>query len=114
MTFGEKLKTARKTKKLTQEQLGEKIGVKGNTVSDWEHDKSRPDMDTVELLCGILDLAPSFIMGSKSEEEYGVLFGKIAADIELIDLIEKYQSLSIEDKKAVRQIISSLSKVGRE
>ena len=55
MTFGEKLKSARKSKKMTQESLAKLIGAKHNSVSDWENDKSKPDMDTIELLCGALD-----------------------------------------------------------
>ena len=60
MTFGEKLKIARKAKKFTQKQLADLVGAKHNSVSDWESDKSKPDMDTVELICGALDLTPTY------------------------------------------------------
>ena len=41
LSFGEKIKDARKSKNLTQKQLAEKIGAKHNSVSDWENDKNK-------------------------------------------------------------------------
>lgn len=113
MTFGEKLKSARLSSNLTQRQLASLIGSKHNSVSDWEKDKSKPDMDTVELICGVLDLNPSYLMGTKSDDEYGNIISSIMDDAELLDMIADYKELSIEDKKAIRQIISSLKKGNR-
>ena len=53
MTFGEKIKQARTAKKLTQKQLAERINAKHNSICDWEKDKCKPDMDTIELLCEV-------------------------------------------------------------
>ncbi len=65
ITFGNRLKEARKVKQLTQKQLAEKIGAKHNSVSDWENDKNKPDPDTIELICGILDVSASYLLGTK-------------------------------------------------
>ena len=113
MTFGDKIKSARIAKKLTQQKLAEIIGVKHNSVSDWENDKSKPDMDTIELICGALDITPSYIMGTKSDEEYGNIVGNLMSEPDMLDMIEEYKLLSDNDKKAIRQIISSLSRNGR-
>ena len=43
MTFGEKLAKARKAKKLTQEQLSEKLDVTNQAISAWEHGEYLPD-----------------------------------------------------------------------
>ena len=110
MTLGEKIKTARKAKGLSQRQLADMVDAKHNSVSDWENDKSKPDMDTVELLCGALELTPTYLVGNKSDEEYGNIVGKLMNEPGLLDMIDDYNSLSFEDKKAIRQIISSLRK----
>ena len=68
LSFGEKIKEARKSKKLTQRQLADMIGAKHNSVSDWENDKNRPDPDTIELLCGILDITPNYLMVSSTDD----------------------------------------------
>lgn len=67
MTFGEKIKDARKHKKLTQKQLADSIGAAHNSVSDWENDKNRPDPDTIELLCGALEIAPNYLLGKNED-----------------------------------------------
>lgn len=114
MTLGEKIKTARIAKGLTQRQLAELINAKHNSVSDWENDKSKPDIDTIELICGALDLTPTYIMGTKTTEEYGNIVGLIMKDPEILDMIAEYRELLENDKKAIRQIISSLYKNSRE
>nr|DAQ01134.1 MAG TPA: helix-turn-helix domain protein [Caudoviricetes sp.] len=113
MTFGDKIKSARISKKLTQKQLADLIGAKHNSVSDWEKDKSRPDMDTIELICGTLDINPSYLMGTKSDDEYGNIVGSLMNNPDLLDMIEEFKNLSENDKKAIRQLISSLSKLSR-
>lgn len=67
-TFGEKIKEARKAKKMTQKELAKKIDVAHNSVSDWENDKSKPDADTIELLCGILEIAPNYLLATSTDE----------------------------------------------
>lgn len=110
MTLGEKIKSARKAKGFTQRQLADMVNAKHNSVSDWESNKSKPDMDTVELLCGALDLTPTYLVGSKSDDEYADIIGKIMNEPGLLDMIDDYRNLSECDKKAIRQIISSLRK----
>lgn len=108
MTLGEKIKSARKAKGFTQRQLADMVNAKHNSVSDWESNKSKPDMDTVELLCGALDLTPTYLVGSKSDDEYADIIGKIMNEPGLLDMIDDYRNLSDNDKKAICQIISSL------
>jgi transcriptional regulator with XRE-family HTH domain len=102
MTFGEKIRNARISKHYTQKQLAELINAKHNSISDWEKDKSKPDMDTVELICGVLDLSPSYLVGSKPS----------APSPELSDtyteLIELYSKLSEDSQNAIMQILRNL------
>lgn len=62
MTFGEKIKQARKAKNMTQKELAALINAKHNSVSNWENDQNKPDPDTIELLCGVLDLTPNDLL----------------------------------------------------
>ena len=68
LTFGEKIKDARKSKNLTQKQLAEKIGAKHNSVSDWENNKNRPDAVTIEFLCKALDITPNYLLDASPGE----------------------------------------------
>lgn len=89
MTFGEKIKDSRKAQKLTQKQLADAIGAKHNSVSDWENDKNKPDPDTIELLCGVLNITPNYLLKS-FEEEFSTREKQ---------LIKKYRNLDAHGKK---------------
>ncbi len=67
MTFGNRLREARKSKKLTQRQLAEMIHAKHNSISDWENNKNKPDPDTIELICGALSITPNYLLGTSDE-----------------------------------------------
>ena len=49
--IGQRLKTLRKEKGLTQEQLGERLGVSSRSVSRWENGVNLPDFDLLLELC---------------------------------------------------------------
>ena len=72
MTFGEKIKQARKAKNLTQKELAALIHAKHNSISNWENDQNKPDPDTIELLCGVLGLTPNDLL-RPSEDGKGIV-----------------------------------------
>ena len=47
MTFGKILKSKRLQKKLTQEELSEKLLISRPTISSWESDKTLPDISNL-------------------------------------------------------------------
>ena len=55
MRFGENLKNLRKIKKLSQENLAEKVGVSRQSISKWECGESYPEMDNILILCKIFN-----------------------------------------------------------
>ena len=55
--IGKFIQQCRKEKGLTQEQLGEKLGVTYKAVSKWENARSLPDPSLYEDLCKILDIS---------------------------------------------------------
>ncbi|MDO4438585.1 MAG: helix-turn-helix transcriptional regulator [Eubacteriales bacterium] len=96
-TFGSKIREARKAKKYTQRELANLIGAKHNSVSDWENDKNKPDPDTIELLCGVLDLSPNYLLASNSNNESITLREK--------GIIKKYRTLDAHGKDMVDTIL---------
>lgn len=95
LTFGGKIKEARKAKNLTQKQLAEKIGAKHNSVSDWENNKNKPDPDTIELLCGVLDITPNYLLSLETVE---------FSPVEKL-LIKKYRSLDPHGQDMVDTVL---------
>ncbi|MCI8460735.1 MAG: helix-turn-helix transcriptional regulator [Bacilli bacterium] len=54
--IGKFIAKCRKEKKLTQSELGEKLGVTEKSVSNWENGRNMPDLSLFKPLCEILDI----------------------------------------------------------
>ncbi len=69
MTFGEKLKIARTNSGLKQAELAKQLNTTGNTISNWENNVSKPDLDTLSYICGILNVKASYFLEPKVPED---------------------------------------------
>ena len=67
--FGENLKTLRKQKGFSQEELATRLHVVRQTISKWEKNLSVPDADTLIRLAEILEASVSELLGAKIENE---------------------------------------------
>jgi len=56
MNISVTIREQRKKLSLSQEELGEKIYVTRQTISNWENDKSYPDINSIILLSQVFDL----------------------------------------------------------
>ena len=57
MKLGENIYNLRKQKKMSQENLAEKIGVTRQTISNWELEESTPNPKQLKLLSEFLDIS---------------------------------------------------------
>lgn len=55
--IGKFISKSRKDKKLTQEQLAEKLGISKNAVSKWERGLNLPDVSIMQELCVLLNIS---------------------------------------------------------
>ena len=67
--FGENLKTLRKQKGFSQEELATRLHVVRQTISKWEKNLSVPDAGTLIRLAEILEVPVSELLGAKIENE---------------------------------------------
>lgn len=82
MEFNEMLARARKTKGLTQSELGNILGVTPQTVSKWENGVAEPDMQTVKKLAAVLEMDVAQYFGG----------GKTSSDDDKIEIVKTKQS----------------------
>ena len=73
MNFGERLRQARKEKKLTQKELADKINAKHNSISNWENNQNMPDPETIENLCWALDVQPNYFFSIATSVPAGII-----------------------------------------
>lgn len=71
MEIGKKLKDARITSGLTQESVAEKINVSRQTISNWENEKSYPDIISVIKLSDLYSISlDSLLKGDNKMMEH--------------------------------------------
>ncbi|CAG6229746.1 Cro/CI family transcriptional regulator [Streptococcus pneumoniae] len=61
--FTERLKKLRLKKGLTQTELGEKVGVKQNTFTNWEKGKREPSFENLIKLADLLEVSLDWLFG---------------------------------------------------
>lgn len=70
MTTGERIKQLRIAKGMTQEELGQKIGVKKSAIHKYESGMIvNLKRDTISKLAKVLDTTGSYLIGMRDEEE---------------------------------------------
>lgn len=69
MTIGERIKQLRTAKNMTQEELGEKVGVKKAAIYKYETGLVvNLKRDVIENLAKALDTSPSYLMGLEDSD----------------------------------------------
>lgn len=66
MTLGEKIWQLRERKRMSQEELAEKLGVTRQTVSNWENDKAMLDAEKLAKVCAVFGVSADDML--KGEE----------------------------------------------
>ena len=67
-TISQKIIELRKAAGLTQEQLGERLGISGQAVSKWERGEAMPDILILPDLCDALGTTLDSLLGGKHAE----------------------------------------------
>lgn len=93
--FSENLKTLRKQRGFSQEELATRLHVVRQTISKWEKNLSVPDADTLIRLAEILEVPVSELLGEKIENE------KVTNDV-AEQLARINEQLAIKNRRARR------------
>lgn len=76
----------RKDKKLTQAELGNKLGVTNKTVSRWENGNYMPDISVIPQLCRALDISVNELFSGMHLDENNF---KASADKNLVSSLQQ-------------------------
>lgn len=105
---GNRIREERKRKKITQRELGKKIGVKHNTISSYENGINAPEQNAIFKIARALDVKVDDLFPSKVEDSSNNILEKALQlsegglelkDIDLLNrLIEKALSMNQEER----------------
>ena len=71
--FGENIKTLRKQKGLTQEQVAELLDVSKQSVSRWETNATYPDIAFLPILASFYNVTVDFLLGADYETNKSII-----------------------------------------
>lgn len=107
---GKFIATLRKEKELTQEHLGEKLGVTNKTISRWENDNYMTDIEMLSLLSKEFDVSINELISGERffEEDF-----KKAADNNLVMALNNSaftlkEKIAFFKKKWLREHIATI------
>lgn len=108
---GKFIATLRKEKELTQEQLGEKLGVTNKTISRWENGNYMPDIEMLSLLSKEFDVSINELI---SGERLLLDDFKKAADSNLVTALNNStftlkEKIAFFKKKWLREHIATIA-----
>ena len=63
MTIGQRIAQKRKEQNLSQEALGERLGVSRQSIYKWESDTSLPDIDKLVALSRLFHVSVDWLLG---------------------------------------------------
>ena len=112
MNVGSLIKNARLEKKMTQEELAAKVGVKKSAVAKWENGRvSEIKRSNHKKLSDALGLNPNTLLGDIERDPVGVAheLADIYLDAELREMIAAYKKLGSEKQSQVREYVYLLS-----
>ncbi len=122
--MNERLRKLRKTLDLTQREFGERIGVKGNTIAQYELGRNEPIDAVLSLICREFNVNEDWLRNGGSDED---MFIKLSEDEELAmytqmlldstddimadmikDFIVVYEKLDNDSKQVLKNVAKSL------
>ena len=106
MKFGDNLKQIRKSKKISQEDLADKLGVYRQSVSKWETGENYPSMQNIVCLCDIFKCKMNDLVHESFED---IDFMDKEIKMSVVKLNEKEQNRM----KVLSKILYLIGRIGK-
>ena len=105
MKFGENLKEIRKNKKMSQEDLANKVNVSRQSVSKWENGEAYPEMNNILELCKIFNCKLNDLVHTDMSDISSL-------DEEIVMNVVKFNEKKQNEVKGLSNVISLIGKIG--
>lgn len=102
----ENLRKLREQKKLTQLRLSIDVGVSQELISQYEIGTSKPNVDNLIKLANYFNCSTDYLLGRTNN--FNPISNFENREIEHYDIIEKYDSLSSQNKKHFNSYLEHL------
>ncbi len=99
--FGDRIIEVRKMRSMTQQALGDAIGVDKRVISKYEKNQTVPSVMVANSIANALDVSLDYLIGSDK-----ALF---IDDDEVRNLLKNYNSLNDDVKNTVKNMLKALN-----
>ena len=111
MNIGEKIKSARLSKGMTQQELGELLGVQKSAIAKYESGRVvNIKRSTLKKISDILGIRPSELVFDINSNPVGTaeLHVEMVTDEDFVELYGEYKFLNKKKRKIVKDLVHSL------
>ena len=109
--LGRLIKEARKAKGMTQQELGDIVGLQKSAIAKYESGRVvNIKRSTLQKIASALNIRPSELIFDETPKESADFHVRIITDFELMDALRDYYKLSSDNQKMVRDLIYNLKK----
>lgn len=114
----DRIKQLRKKVGLTQQEFGEKIGIKANTVGNYEIGLRTPSDAVIKSICREFNVSNTWLREGvgdmfnqvESDDELNLIMESIGAtDPTIVRILKAYWHLSETEKAAVRKLVDNIA-----
>lgn len=113
MNIGERIKKVRQTKKLTQQELADKMGVKRNTIAIYETNRSTPSTAVIALICRTFQVNETWLRTGEGEmflpQSEELILDNPSLDVFDKVLIRAYIDAPQELRAYMKKLVKNLS-----
>ena len=98
MTLGRKISELRKKFKISQNELGKKIGTSGDIIGRYERDEVKPSIEVASSIADALEVSLDYLMGKTAFE----------LDKKIVERVIEIQKLPEKDKEHILYALDGL------
>ena len=100
-TFGDRLTLAREAQGMSQEDLARRLGIRLQTLRNWEDDRSEPRANRLQMLAGVLAVSMVWLLTGEGDGGPAVRTGAPRSiSAELSALLGEIRELRVANTKA--------------
>jgi HTH-type transcriptional regulator, cell division transcriptional repressor len=108
-TLGGRIWRARDALNLSAQELADRLGVRADTISAWERDRSEPRTSRLFTLAGVLGVSPAWLIAGIGEAPKDDISNSIAG--QLRDQLAQVKKLHEQTGKAISALETEINRV---
>ena len=92
---------------MQQKELAHVLGIQPSTITNWLKQTAMPQVSTIQKIADYFRIGKTDLVDEKLDGDSD-LDARIISDIRTVNMVKMFYSLSVADREAIEQIITSL------